>query len=102
MTIEAHIRRVLPSLLSRQVTVPEIIEQPEDLFVLGRDDENSDKDIDRRQDIREGPQKVGFDIVENDTGEHVVDHVDRHHLLIVFRISEGVVDGLLAGVIKLA
>ena len=67
--------------------------------MLRKDKQQGHHDIHSGQDIGHSPKGIGFDIIHDDTRNHVVQHVDLYGNLIALRIAKGIVDGFFAAVI---
>ena len=75
------------------------MEEPHDLFLLGIDKGHRDQDIDRGQNICHSPQRLGVDIIENDAGQHVINHIDPCCDSASGVVAKGVVDRFFTAVV---
>ena len=58
LAVKCDVGRILSGFLFRQIALPEIVEETEDLFVFCCDDKDRDADIEGGENIREGPESI--------------------------------------------
>ena len=97
--VEGNNRRIFPSFLRRQESLPEIIKECKNNLVLCINKEDGKCYIAGRKNICQCPEHIRLNVIENNTGQHIVNNINRYCFFISFGIAKSIVYRFFTGIV---